>query len=79
MNGQTQINDFLEKHPEYKGKKLEIQIHEDGRYDIDLIKKNGKRENIRYNVIYEPKTYGYARISTKKQSIQRQVDNIKAA
>ena len=79
MDAQILINDFTDKYPEYKGKMLEVQIHDAGRYDIDLIKKNGKRENIRYNMIYEPKIYGYARISTKKQSIQRQIDNIKAA
>ena len=45
MNEQMLIDDFKACHPEYKGKTLEIQIHDDVRYDIDLIKKKGKLMN----------------------------------
>ncbi len=32
MNKQILIDDFIEKHPEYKGKKLEVQINDEPNY-----------------------------------------------
>lgn len=77
MDKQTLIEDFISEHPEYAGKQLEVEIY-DGKYDINLIKKNGNKEWIRtYKLKDAHKIYGYARISRPQQKIERQIRNIK--
>ena len=43
MDKQALIDNFIAEHPEYAKKQLEIEIY-DGKYDINMIKRNGKKE-----------------------------------
>lgn len=74
------LEDFLKDNPEYKGKNLKVIIHEQALYvyhDKKMV----------YNIVADKGTmfkesgriYGYARVSTMKQSIKRQIDNIKSS
>ena len=61
---------------EYAKKQLEIEIY-DGKYDINMIKRNGKKEWIRTLKLKDAsKVYGYCRISRREQKIERQIRNI---
>ncbi len=76
IDKQTLIDDFIAEHPEYAKKQLEIEIY-DGKYDINMIKKNGKKEWIRTLKLKDAfKVYGYCRISRREQKIERQIRNI---
>ena len=58
------------EHPEYAKKQLEIEIY-DGKYDINMIKKNGKKEWIRTLKLKDAcRVYGYCRISRREQKIE---------
>ncbi len=79
INRDEIIEEFKSKHPEYANKKLTVQM-EDQSYTI----KYGRQLLLLvYSVdgyIFKEtgRTYGYARISRKEQSIDRQIRNIKA-
>ena len=79
INREEIIEDFLKENPEYKGKELTLNIYPTS-YDIKYKKKllllmqplNGCEFKERGRI------YGYARISRKEQSIERQIRNIKS-
>jgi DNA invertase Pin-like site-specific DNA recombinase len=79
INRDEIIDEFKSKHPEYANKKLTVPM-EDQSYTI----KYGRQLLLLvYSVdgyIFKEtgRTYGYARISRKEQSIDRQIRNIKA-
>ena len=46
IDKQVLIDDFVAENPQYASKQLEIEMRDD-KYDINMIKKNGKIERIR--------------------------------
>ena len=80
LNRDEIIRDFVKSKPEYAGRTLTVSI-----YDTSYSIKCGKQlllsvQGTDDNVVFEEarKVYGYCRVSTAKQSIDRQIRNIKA-
>lgn len=79
INREEIIEDFLKENPEYKGKELTINIYSTS-YNIKYKNKllllcqpfNG------YEYKERGRIYGYTRVSTPQQSIDRQIRNIKS-
>ncbi|SFO67467.1 Site-specific DNA recombinase [Pseudobutyrivibrio sp. JW11] len=78
---EVMLKRFYQQNPDYIGKDIEIINYKDG-YEINLIKKNGKREWLRTyrGEDVEYRVYGYARCSTNetRQDIDRQKRELKS-
>ena len=74
-----EIQDYIERNPEFKGKKLSITIYERS-YSIKCRRSLLLTAQAPDGVIFKEalRIYGYCRVSTMKQSIERQIRNIKA-
>lgn len=79
INREEILEDFLTDNPEYRGKELTFNIYSNS-YNIKYKKKllHLVQALDGYEFKETGRVYGYARISRKEQSIDRQIRNIKA-
>ena len=79
INRDEILEDFLEDNPEYRGKELTFNLYSNS-YNIKYKKKllHLVQALDGYEFKETGRVYGYARISRKEQSIDRQIRNIKA-
>ena len=79
INREEILEDFLKDNPEYRGKELTFNLYSNS-YNIKYKKKllHLVQAHDGYEFKETGRVYGYARISRKEQSIDRQIRNIKA-
>lgn len=79
INPDEIIERFKREHPKYTNKQLIVRVYEQS-YEIRHEKKLLDLVQVANGCVFKTKgrTYGYCRVSTMKQSIERQIRNVKA-